>query len=267
MRGKYEKKKAKKKFRFGKWILIIAIVVLLAAVAMIASNPQLLEHDSTQPETTSPVQSDPVVEDTTEPSIDTSPVQIEQVDDASMDLGNGLVITDIGKYTGIFMEDGSDELVTGVLMIVVQNRSDSDLQYAQIQLVTESNTANFSLTTVPAGASIVVLEQNRLEYSKDFTEADAFSNNVAWFREDMTLCEDLLKIQTLKDALNISNISGKDITGDIIIYYKNSSADMLYGGITYRVRITGGLKADEIRQIMADHFSENGSSIMFVTCG
>ena len=65
--------------------------------------------------------------------------------------------------------------------------------------------------------------------------------------------------------MNITNISGNDITGDVVIYYKNASSDMLYGGITYRVTVTGGLKAGEIKQLTGSHFSASGSRIMFVT--
>ena len=65
----------------------------------------------------------------------------------------------------------------------------------------------------------------------------------------------------------MTNISGQDIIGDVVIYYKNAAEDLYYGGITYRVRIEGGMKADEIKQIMASHFSDTGSKIMFVTAG
>ena len=47
--------------------------------------------------------------------------------------------------------------------------------------------------------------------------------------------------------LNVPNISDEDIPGDVVVYYKHASADMLYGGITYRVTISGGIKAGESR--------------------
>ena len=87
------------------------------------------------------------------------------------------------------------------------------------------------------------------------------------FSEPLSLQEDKLQLQVLDGALNVVNISGADIEGDIVIYYKNAASDLLYGGITYRVRIEGGMKADEIKQIMASHFSDSGSRIMFVTVG
>ena len=67
--------------------------------------------------------------------------------------------------------------------------------------------------------------------------------------------------------MNITNISGEAITGNVIIYYKNSFNNMLYGGITYRVTISGGMRAGEIKQISASHFSASDSRVMFVTVG
>jgi len=39
----------------------------------------------------------------------------------------------------------------------------------------------------------------------------------------------------------------------------------MYGGITYRITIQGGLKAGQVRQIMTRHFITDVSRIMFVT--
>ena len=105
-----------------------------------------------------------------------------------------------------------------------------------------------------------------MEYTSE-VYTTALAENVVIFQESLTLCEDRLKIQMLDGVLNVSNISGKDIDGDITVYYKNSAADVFYGGITYRIRIEGGLKKDEIRQVVAGHVSDSGSALMFVTCG
>ena len=53
--------------------------------------------------------------------------------------------------------------------------------------------------------------------------------------------------------------------GDIYIYYKNFSGGIYYGGITYRVKIEGGLKSGEIRQLMSTHYYEEASEILMVT--
>ena len=192
--------------------------------------------------------------------------QAESASGTSFDLGRGLMITKIGSYTGMYMEDGSNEILSGILMIMVENTGEEYIQYAEIALSSASGAANFSLSTLFPGQSVVVLEKDRQNYDSDVKYSGAAANNVAVFSSVPSLCEDKLQIQALDGVINVTNISGGDIGGDIVIYYKNSSNGVLYGGITYRIRITGGLKSGEIRQIVADHFSASGSTIMFVTC-
>lgn len=214
------------------------------------------EETTLPPETTAPPETEP--EET---------IQISHVEELSMDLGEGLMIQDIGSYTGVFMEDGSDEIVSRVLMIVVKNTGDRTLQYAEITLEGECGTANFTVSTLLPGASCVLLELDRMEYPGEDAFTASRARNVAFFQEEPTMCADKIEIQTLNGAMNITNVSGEEITGDVVVYYKNSSSDMFYGGITYRVRITGGMQVDEIKQIISDHFSATGSTILFVTCG
>lgn len=194
-------------------------------------------------------------------------IQISDIKDLEIALEKNLVINDIGSYTGAYIEDGTDEVLPRILMITVTNTGSQTVQYAEIQLTDGETTAHFSLSTLPPGESVVLLEQNRMSYAdgKNLTEASA--RNVAIFPEEPTLCEERLKIQSLNGVLNVTNISGEDITGAVVIYYKNASSDMLYGGITYRVTIAGGIKAGEIKQITASHFSESGSRVMWVTVG
>jgi len=179
-------------------------------------------------------------------------------------LVHGLQITDMGSYTGPFMEDGSDETVSNVLMIVLTNTGTELLQYAQIELSGPSGTAVFSVTTLPAGASVLLLEQTRMQDSPELEFTSAAARNVVFFPEDQTVRTDWFSFQGMEGALNVTNISGADITGDIEIYYKNMVDGQLYGGITYVARIPGGLSADETRQVMTGHFSSSESVIMFV---
>ncbi|MBQ7300158.1 MAG: hypothetical protein IJW77_09985 [Clostridia bacterium] len=215
------------------------------------------------------VQTDPVTtaaESVTEPTAETQFI-IETVESADIALPEGLVIDEIGSYTGLYMEDGSDEILSGILMMVVTNHHQKTLQYADICLTDGTDTAVFSLSTLPSGESAVLLEQNRMTYEagKHLTQSEMRST--VYFSEEPSLCEDKLSLQALNGVMNVTNITDEDITGDIAIYYKNASADMLYGGITYRVTIRGGLAAGEVRQIAANHFSASGSRIMFVTVG
>ncbi len=189
------------------------------------------------------------------------------LEDNSVNLGYGLYVTNIGSYTGMYMEDGTDEILSGILMLVVKNGGEQDIQYAQITMPIGEQTASFSLTTLPVGESVVLLESSRMQWRTDVDYAAILPKieNIAYFQEPLSTQEDKLKIGIVDGAINVTNISGADITGNIVIYYKNAAADLYYGGITYRITIEGGLKADEIHQVMTNHASDTGSKIMFVT--
>ncbi len=195
--------------------------------------------------------------------VSTPSSSIEEQGPQGIPLGHGLEIVEFGGYTGIYMEDGSDELVENVLRLTVTNTGDEYIQYAEITV----GDAFFTLSTLMPGETCVVLEQNRMPYEDNAVYGAISGQNIALFQQEPTLCEDKLSIQTLDGCLNITNISGSDIAGDVVIYYKNYAGDLYYGGITYRVRLTGGMKANEIKQIMVNHFDAEGSKVVFVTVG
>lgn len=233
------------------WIVAVPVLALVAALVIWAAAG---------------AGKDPAVPETSVPTTEGKVLSVDLVD-MDHDLGYGLKIVNAGAYTGIYMEDGTDEIVTGVLMLTVEHTGSDTIQYAEITLPTENGDACFSLSTLPAGESVVLLEQSRMAHTGREDISAAVAANVAVFTDALSLHEDTLKLQVLDGAINVTNISGEDISGDVVIYYKNASSDMLYGGITYRVRIEGGIKADEIKQLMGGHFSASGSRIMFVTVG
>ena len=204
------------------------------------------------------------------PKETTAPTQITQPEEPTVEpshLSHGLVITDVDSYTGIYMEDGSDDIVSGILMIQITNTGEQDIEYAEIHMTYGAETANFKVSTLPAGKTAILLELNRMQYDPDVEYTDAASENVAVFRQELSVCDDKLQLQVLDGVVNVKNISGEDIDGEIIVYYKNYSGEVYYGGITYMIRIQGGLKAGEVRQSPAAHISPSGSSVMFVTVG
>lgn len=177
-------------------------------------------------------------------------------------LGSNLYITDIGKYTGAYMEDGSDEIVTDVLMVVLKNDNDTALQLARINLQYADFTANFEVTNLPAGESVVLLEKNRHEYvSQSYLRATV--ENVSFFQNAMSLQEDKIKITGDKGLLTIENLTDETL-GEIYIYYKNSAVDLYYGGITYRARVDAGLKPGKSTTVMTNHYYPNACTILDV---
>ena len=268
MSAKNTKKKSGK--RVVLWtILIIEVIVLAAALLVWWAFAYDSNSDTpvvpTEPAATEAVSSEPVE---TVPQMTVPAPTIEEIQDVEpVSTDTGLTIRNIGAYTGAFVEDGTNEIVSGVLMLVVDNNSEEAVQYAEITLPTEAGDAKFSLSTLPAGESVVLLEQNRMQYTGNEDAATAVFSSVAYFQTPMSLHGDKLEFQILDGAINVTNISGADITDDVVIYYKNAATDLYYGGITYRIRIAGGLKAGEIKQMIASHFSDSGSKIMFVTVG
>lgn len=275
MSGKYSKKhktaparnrQSKHGPRLGLTIAV-AVLVIFAGVKLLPgwlatdprpTGPIIPETTTRVPQTTAPVETTvPPVPET----VPTDPVSGDEL------LDRGLRITDVRSYTGTYMEDFSDEVVSGVLAILVTNVGEEFIQLADITLTNGQTEAYFSLSTLMPGESVWVLEKNRMAYSAapDFTRASL--TRIAVFPRRPDVCADQLEIQCRDGVINITNISGRDIDGEIVIYYKNAVGGVYYGGITYRIRISGGLKAGEIRQGTAEHFNLGTSVIVFVTCG
>lgn len=253
----------KKKSRKGLVFLLAAAALVLAALlAMLLLN---IHRQDAAPE---PAESQNAPE--TEATVMAQTVPSETVahtDIIYSDADYGLRITDMGGYTGMYMEDGTDDILSGIMMLVVENFGDRDVQYAEITMDLGEQRAQFTLTTLPVGESVVLLEKNRMAWddSRDYSDVTVMIENVAYFQTPLSIMADKLQIGILNGAINVTNISGEDITGIISVYYKNAAADIYYGGITYRVQIKEGLKAGEVHQIMTQHASETGSKIMFVT--
>ena len=250
MSGKFEKKKVSRIKKESKILIAVAAILLVCIVAIF----MLREIIKTEQE----VQLQMTEAETSENAFDVV---------SSTVLHNALEVIDVGSYTGVYMEDGTDELVSKVLMIKLINNSDDTVEYAKFTMNVDGKTAEFTVSTLKPRETIVLLEKNRMEYDDtvDYSEMQVVCENLAVFKEPLSAQEDKLKIQILDGAINVTNISNEDIQGQISIYYKNKAAGIYYGGITYRITLENGLKAGEIRQLMASHFSETGSEIVFVT--
>ena len=198
--------------------------------------------------------------DVTEP---TTPREIQtEENNQTAFLGNNLYITDIGNYTGAYMEDGSDEVVSDTLMIILKNEGEMALQLSRINLEYMDFTANFEATNIPAGESVVLLEKNRHAFVAD-SYLRATAENVVFFQEPMSLLEDQLKITGERGMITVENLTDETM-GEIHIYYKNSATDLLYGGITYRARVDSGLKPGKSTTVTTNHFNPSNCTILNV---
>ena len=270
-------------------VLIVLVCAVVAAVLISGQKEPAPPMQTVPPKTTAPqthptddtvVPTEPSVVPTETTTIPTEP-DVEYTEPATrptesatlptepqgVDLGSGIVITDYIRYSGPFLEDRTDEAVSDVLAIRVTNTGEEYIQTMDIVLSDGETKARFSLSTLFPGETVIVPEANRMPFTDvpEFTKAA--TESVALFDGHPGMCTDHIAIQCLDGVMNITNISGEDITEDIFVYYKNYIDGVYCGGITYRLRLTGGLKAGEIRQGSAAHFDRENSRIVFVTCG
>ena len=111
---------------------------------------------------------------------------------------------------------------------------------------------------------MTVLEKNRLEYSGAKEVLSTSIDNVIYFQGELSFREDLFEIYGMDGAFNVKNVSGRDLNGNIAIYYKRKQDDIYQGGITYRVVIEGGIEKDGIKQVITNHYTKDNCRVMFV---
>ena len=227
---------------FGKRSLLLILVALSMAVALVGCAKE--EPDQ-------PAQ-------TTAPSVN---VELNSEADP-MDLGRGLRIASVGKYAGIYLEDGSGDPVSGLMMVILKNENIQDLQVARFALTFGEKIAEFEVTNLPAGETVVVLEKNRMTYTDAKCEK-ATLNNVSFFSDAMSLRKEQVEITGTKGNLSVKNLTDAPL-GEIYIYYKNTAPDVLYGGITYRAKIDAGLEPGAMTSVMSAHYNPANTRILNV---
>ena len=241
----------KKKCSVPKWFVGVAVVLVLALLAggiwWTVAGKEASPANPTNPS-----------EQTNESTSATEPTE----DDGFTKLEQGISISEVSKYAGMYMEDGTNDPVSDLMMLIVRNDSDKDLQLARIKLTYSDATAEFEVTNLPAGQSLVALEKKRKEYTADPYQ-DISVEDVVFFAEPMSLQEDQVKIEGGAGYMNVTNISQSPL-GLMYVYYKNSATDLLYGGITYRAKIEEGLQPGETIRVSTGHYHPDNCKIVQV---
>lgn len=179
---------------------------------------------------------------------------------------NGLQVLCAGSYSGAFLEDGTDEQVTDILAIIVRNNGSSLVEYGKIELpLSDKRTATFIFSGLPVGASILIQESSRMQLGEARDKSAFVLSECALPGTIVLDFGNDFEIYTDDGVLNIRNISGSDITSDVSVFYKNFEYGLFMGGITYRARFTGGVKADDIVQALQNHFWVDTSAILYMS--
>lgn len=252
-------------------ILICAAVTVLIvfAVAVLCTTPTEHNSDVTETEASSEISHIELTTEDETPSASLTTEKISSVPATKNELitspatNNGgagdIVCNELGNYSGIYVEDGSDEPVENVAAVRVTNRTDRFLDFAEITVNINGKAATFIVTGLPARRSAWVLEANRMTIGEtaDFEIADCVSS----FRDDVIAETDKVKITADGNMLTVTNTASQTLQ-NVAVYYRTLHTDGRFlGGITYKVS-AGTLEAGESATVIAGHYETGTSEIV-----
>ena len=250
-------------------VATIMLVVLIAiAIDLISKEPTGDGTEATRTDSTvSVVPADPTQPDSTDdnqPSGDVvTPSANVPTESNPLMLDQGLYVVHMGNYSGRFVEDGSDVQVDNFCAVIVENRSESTLQLLQFTISDAEHEYTFQLTTLPPGERAIVQDMNRTPFVNGNGELNGNVDLCVFFDKEPSLHEDIFVISGTETGIELRNRTDSEISGPIYVYYKTRTADGFFGGITYRVTISG-LGANGIFSTAVNHFWPGSSQVMFI---
>lgn len=234
-----------------KTLVIVLIVLLVIAAAIIAifcgkhgkNDEEVANVDHT------------VTERLTEGDIET---------DASV---SGISVVSVDTISGMYVEDGSDEVLNDILTVTFKNDADVALQYAKLVLTVGDEDYRFEISTVPAGESVRAMEMNRKLLVSGEGDITLNQENIVWLNDALSLHDDVISITQRDNTLILKNISAETIAAPIYVMYKNYVDGVYVGGITYRASTQENLEPGKAIALSAAHFGPETSKLLFVTYG
>ncbi len=179
------------------------------------------------------------------------------------DAGHDLQVISLDSYSGLFVEDGSDETVSDICAIRVKNMAEETVQYAHLTLTAGEVTYEFDLSTLPPAREVQLLDLNRQAPPESTDNLALAVSEYAAFSEEPSMNEDVLEVTAQDTAITITNRSDQDMS-QVYVYYKLDYGDFYLGGITYRVGASN-LAAGESTTCYAGHYTSDECSLMFTT--
>lgn len=261
-----KKRKTKNRAVKGLFLILAVLVIIVLAFALFFIEQEKPVEEASVEKT--PVKEIQIEETLVEEISQDSELNLnaDNFEFEYIDIGQGLKITDLSVVTGNFPEDGSGEFLKEVLSAEFVNEGDKTLQYAKVNVTIDEEVYTFELSTLPGGERLRAFEVNKKSVPENSQNITAEAENIALFSEEPSCYEDKLEIIPGKKQIMVKNISNEDIKNEISVFFKNETAGIYMGGITYRVRIDG-LKAGETISGYSSHADEEGTKIMFVTFG
>ena len=150
----------------------------------------------------------------------------------------------------------------GRLAVVAENVSDVDVEYALLTVKSRNNSFTFNISVLLRETKALLICNEAVGFDSNEIYTGWKTENVVNFENTPVMNNDKLEIFVVDGSISIKNISGNDITSDILIYYKQKQDNLLNGSKTHRIRISG-LKADSQTYVKADGLNENNCQVIF----
>lgn len=273
------KNKSKKEADSVLVTILLAVLILAAVIAVVLLLSQGGERNG---ETDPSVPTEPTLESNTpvsEPT-DTAPTEPSEApqnafpyeipgftllpDAETGALEGGLELLGVGRYTGAYFEDGSDEEVADVYAVVVRNNAENWADFAVVTLSCGERTLTFELSALPGSTAALVLESGRQSWNESETCRNPHAVCTADTSVHIYSFDDTFALYPADGVINIQNISEQTFEDDILVYYKNFDYGLFLGGITYRARFSG-LAPQQIGQSIERHYTDARSMILYLS--
>lgn len=173
-------------------------------------------------------------------------------------MGTDLLAVETIRYDGPFWEDGSNEEVSGVVGLVVENQGGLLVSSGAVIVEMGKERMVFELTFLPPGGKVLVLEKDRKLYS-----AQSPISCYGWTREEYPENPGLVSVESVGlNSISITNHTGCTVPG-IEVRYKNYDPEtgLFLGGITYCLQ-ENDLMPREVRTLNPDWFTARKSRVV-----
>lgn len=170
-----------------------------------------------------------------------------------------LVIEKMASYTGLYVEDGTNNQCTDVAMLLVHNNSQQPLEYTQITIEFPSETLEFYLSALPAGQRVVVQERS----AKAVPASGAKEAKVMLVQQaEMSVSPEISVRDNGDNSITVENLTGKEIQTVRVFYKYYMEEENLYvGGIAFTAKI-GRLPAGGKMVIRPSHYISQTSRVV-----
>lgn len=173
-----------------------------------------------------------------------------------------LVAQKLIAYEGTYLEDGSEEAVTNVAALILENTGTIGIEYAQIILVQNGRELSFDATYIPPKSKIMLLE----EFKQPYSDADVTACRCRTVIPGVfDRAQRTVSIQeTGMCTLEVTNLTDETLSGIRIFYKHHEGANDLYvGGITYSTVIPA-LEPGETRSVTPYRYASGYAQVVAV---